>query len=125
MRLLLDTHIYLWWLTDSPALGARARELVARSDAVYVSTVSIWESGIKWQAGKLPVPPDDLVMGIERCKFVELPITSRHAVAASRLPPHHLDPFDRMLVAQTIAEPMHLLTSDKALESYSALVQIV
>lgn len=125
MRLLLDTHIYLWWLTDSSELPTRGRELIAKADAIFVSTVSIWEAGIKWQAGKLPIAPEALADGIERCKFIELPVSASHSVQVARLPLLHRDPFDRMLVAQATAEPMHLLTSDRALRSYSDLVCIV
>ena len=125
MKLLLDTHIYLWWLLDSRDLSGQARELISTCETAYVSTVSIWEAGIKWQAGKLPVPPEDLAEGIGQCRFVELPVTMPHALMASKLPFHHRDPFDRMLIAQAIAEPLHLVTSDKALESYSSLVRLV
>lgn len=125
MRLLLDTHIYLWWLIESADLPTRARKLINEAEAVFVSTVSIWEAGIKWQAGKLPVAPEDLVDGIGRCGFIELPVEMRHAVMVSTLPLHHRDPFDRMLVAQAMSEPMHLVTSDRIMENYSGLIQLV
>jgi PIN domain nuclease of toxin-antitoxin system len=125
MKLLLDTHIYLWWLIEAADLTRRARELIAEAEAVFVSNVSIWEAGIKWQAGKLPVAPEDLATGIERCGFIELPVMMPHAVMASKLPLHHRDPFDRMLIAQAMAEPLHLITSDRMLEDYSTLVRIV
>ncbi len=125
MRLLLDTHIYLWWLIESADLPARARNLVNEAEAVFVSTVSIWEAGIKWQAGKLPVAPEALAAGISRCGFVELPVEMRHAVMVSTLPLHHRDPFDRMLIAQAMSEPMHLVTSDRVMENYSGLIQLV
>lgn len=125
MKLLLDTHIYLWWLLDSENLTASAREMIANCDAAYISTASIWEAGIKWQAGKLPVSPEALADGISQCKFLELPVTLSHALMASKLPFHHRDPFDRMLVAQSLAEPLHLVTSDKTLGSYSSLIKFV
>lgn len=125
MRLLLDTHIYLWWLIESMALPPRARELVEEAEAVFVSTVSIWEAGIKWQAGKLPVSPEDLAAGIGSCGFIELPVVTPHAVMVSTLPLHHRDPFDRMLIAQAMAEPLHLVTSDKVMENYSSVVKLV
>ncbi len=125
MKLLLDTHIYLWWLLDSRELSALARELISTSETAYVSTVSIWEAGIKWQAGKLPLPPEVLAEGIGQCEFLELPITLAHALTASKLPFHHRDPFDRMLIAQALSEPLHLVTADKTLESYSSLVKLV
>lgn len=125
MKLLLDTHIYLWWLLDSKDLSPQARELISLCEEAYVSTVSIWEAGIKWQAGKLPVPPEALADGIRESQFIELPVTLPHALTASKLPFHHRDPFDRMLIAQSLAEPLHLLTADKTLESYSSLVKLV
>lgn len=125
MKLLLDTHIYLWWLLDSRELSARARELISNCDTAYVSTVSIWQAGIKWQAGKLPVPPEELADGIGQCGFTELPVSMQHALTASKLTFHHRDPFDRMLIAQAIAEPLHLVTTDKVMESYSSLIKLV
>ncbi len=125
MKLLLDTHIYLWWLIDDAELSRKARELIADANAVFVSAISIWEAGIKWQSGKLPVSPMDLYAGIVPNNFIELPVTMAHTLAAATLPPLHKDPFDRMLVAQAIAEPLHLLSTDKALAEYSYRVQIV
>jgi PIN domain nuclease of toxin-antitoxin system len=125
MKLLLDTHIYLWWLLDAEELSARARELISTCETAYVSTVSIWEAGIKWQAGKLTVPPEELADGISQSRFTELPVTMPHALTASKLPFHHRDPFDRMLIAQAIAEPLHLITSDKVMENYSSLIKLV
>lgn len=125
MNLLLDTHIYMWWLIDDPQLSGAARELIAESDSICVSVVSIWEAGIKWQAGKLPVSPMDLHEKIEASHCLELPVTMAHALMAAKLPALHKDPFDRMLVAQAIAEPLHLVTTDRILAEYSSLVRIV
>jgi PIN domain nuclease of toxin-antitoxin system len=122
MRLLLDTHIFLWLTAGSPLLNSRARTLIADASSVYVSSVTIWEAAIKTRIGKLTVDPDDLLLEIEECGFQELPVLGRHAVGIARLPLLHADPFDRLLVAQAITEPMRLLTSDDQLLAYSELV---
>jgi len=125
VNLLLDTHIYLWWLIDSPALSERAHRMIEDADQVFVSVVSFWEAGIKWRAGKLSVAPEVLVEGMNQNGLVSLPVNLAHTLQFSQLPDHHRDPFDRMLVAQTIAEPMFLVTSDRALAAYSDLVRLV
>ncbi len=125
MKILLDTHIYLWWLIDAPELPSSARTLIAEADSVIVSVVSIWEAGIKWQAGKLPVSPSDLHESLETNNFQALPVSISHVLEVAKLPPIHKDPFDRMLVAQSIAEPLHLITTDRVLAEYSGLVKLV
>ncbi len=125
MNLLLDTHIYLWWLIDSPALSQRAHQMIEEADQVFVSVVSIWEAGIKWRAGKLPVAPQVMVEGMNQNGLSALPVNMAHTLQLKQLPDHHRDPFDRMLVAQAMAEPMFLLTSDRALADYGDLVRLV
>ena len=122
MRVLLDTQIYLWFLANSPKLSKAARAMIADADEVFVSAASIWEASIKAGIGKLEVVADDLVAGIAASGFSELPVLSRHAAAVSALPPHHRDPFDRLLIAQAVQEPMRLLTADSLLKKYSELV---
>ena len=122
MKLLLDTHIYLWWLADSPALPASARKMIETAEKVYVSSASLWESAIKSGIGKLDVNQEELVAGILESGFTELPVKSEHTVALLRLENHHKDPFDRMLIAQALSEPLHFLTVDSLLTRYSALV---
>jgi len=122
MRLLLDTHIFLWLTADSPRLNANARDLIQRASEVYVSSVTIWEAAIKSRIGKMGVDPDDLLLEIEKCGFRELPILGRHAVTVARLPLLHSDPFDRLLIAQTMSEQLRLLTVDAELAAYSELV---
>lgn len=122
MRLLLDTHVYLWWLDDSPALGQAARERILNAEAVFISAASIWESVIKIGIGKLQADPEELLRGIGASGFEALPVTPEHAAALIRLAGHHRDPFDRILLAQAISEPLCLLTADRALEAYSDLV---
>ncbi len=125
MRILLDTHIYLWWLTDSPRLSQAAKQTIATATEVYISSASNWEAGIKITAGKLEADIDDLIEGIQANGFTELPITAKHSKQAARLPDIHRDPFDRMLVAQTLCEPLRLLTADEQILKYSELVDLV
>jgi PIN domain nuclease of toxin-antitoxin system len=125
MRLLLDTHVYLWWLEDHPKLSARARRLITEASEVYVSSASIWEASIKAEIGKLEVDVDELVVQIEASGFLELPVSAVHAAAVKSLPAVHNDPFDRMLAAQAICEPLRLLSHDDKLRGYSELVEII
>lgn len=125
MRLLLDTHIYLWWLDDHPKLAQAVRQKIADADVVYVSSASIWEASIKAGIGKLEVNVDDLAAAIEASGFEELPITARHAAAVRGLPALYADPFDRMLIAQAMCEPLRFLTHDAKLSGYSELVELV
>ena len=125
MRLLLDTQIFLWYLADSSRLSRKARTDIARADEVFISAASIWEAAIKTGIGKLRVSLDQLVAGIGASGFAELPVSASHASRVAALPPHHRDPFDRLLVAQAILEPLHLMTADAAMKPYSELVMLV
>jgi PIN domain nuclease of toxin-antitoxin system len=122
VRLLLDTHALLWWLTDDPALPATARKLIARgSNAVVVSAVSAWEIATKVRLGKLPMAldlVDDLGSILVREGFQALAISVDHALRAGLLPGPHKDPFDRMLIAQSQAEGVPILSDDEALDGY-------
>jgi PIN domain nuclease of toxin-antitoxin system len=122
MRLLLDTHVFLWAVANSTHLKAPTRRLIDSAEAVYVSAASIWEISIKARLGKIEADPDQLVDAIDASGFVELPVSARHASGVARLEPHHNDPFDRLLVAQALMEPLRLLTADAILLKYSDLV---
>ena len=118
MNLLPDTHVVLWWLGDDPTLGTAAREALADPrNTVYLSAVVVWEARIKQAVGKLDLP-EDFEAILDREAVVDLPVTARHAHALARLPMHHRDPFDRMLVAQAQCEEFHLVTNDPAMELY-------
>src|ERR1700755_3013060 len=103
MGLLLDTHVVLWWLADDQGLSGEIKERLDHEPDVYVSAATIWEVAIKQAIGKLPEPAGlpELIRG---SGFAQLPISARHAITAARLPLLHLDPFDRMLVAQAQEE---------------------
>ena len=125
MRLLLDTHTFLWAVAGSPLLKAATRRLIESADEVYVSAASLWEVAIKARLGKIEADPDELVAAIELSGFIELPVRASHAAAVARLAMHHTDPFDRLLVAQAVAEPLKLVTADAVLARYSDLVVLV
>ena len=127
MRLLLDTHIVLWTLDDSPKLGARARELMtARGAECFVSAVSLWEIAIKAALRRkdFRVDTDRLIEACLAAGLRLLPFLLAHAVRVARLPRHHADPFDRALVAQALVEPLTLLTRDTALVPYGSVVRV-
>ena len=120
--LLLDTHVFLWWRASDPRLGREAKTTIATAGAVFVSAASAWEAAIKEALGRLRLP-DRFERGVEESGFERLPITFPHAVRAGGLPPHHRDPFDRMLIAQAQEEGLALVTHDRKLEPYE--VEIV
>lgn len=125
MRLLLDTHVYLWAVAGAPRLGPAARRLIEGADQVYVSAVSIWEAAIKARLGKLQVDPHELAAAIEPSGFIELPVRAAHAAGVGGLDLHHNDPFDRLLLAQALAEPLRFVTADAVLQRYSDIVILV
>jgi PIN domain nuclease of toxin-antitoxin system len=125
MRLLLDTHVYLWWLQDHPKLSKAARARIIGASEVFVSSASIWEAAIKKGLGKLDADVNELVDEIVKSGFRELPVTAIHAARVAALPDLHRDPFDRLLIAQAMCEPLRFLTVDDMLAGYSDLVEIV
>lgn len=115
--LLLDTHVFLWWREDSARLSDPARGAIATADLVMVSAASAWEAAVKIALGRLRLP-DTFESGVLGSGFERLPIGFAHAEESGRLPPHHRDPFDRMLVAQARVERLTLVTHDRRLEPY-------
>ena len=119
MRLLLDTHILIWWLADDRKLAKSARAIIANPDNdVLVSAASLWEISIKVALGRLEVELDDLEQNVVANGFRSLPINYRHAITAGRLPAIHRDPFDRMLIAQASVEELRVVSHDRVFERY-------
>jgi len=126
MGLLLDTHVLVWALDKPERLSLSVRqELEDPLNEVYFSAASIWEIAIKSKLGKVNFrhSAEAIARGATDTGFIELPITASHSAAVAGLPGHHRDPFDRLLVAQAMALPAHLLTVDSALVPYSDLVR--
>ena len=123
MRILLDTHTFLWWTNNSPQLSKNAREIIANPESeLFLSAASGWEIAIKMQLGKLRVA-DDLERFIAEQlslnQIVTLPITMHHALHVHNLPLHHRDPFDRMIITQSQLEKMPVLTADSIFARYN------
>lgn len=122
-RLLLDTHVWLWWQADDSRLGPRTRALLQRASEVRFSAASAWEIAIKVVIGKLTLPVDaDIDEELVQSGFLGLPIEIAHAEAVRRLPLLHNDPFDRLLVAQSSLEGLTLVTADRQLAAYGVAV---
>jgi PIN domain nuclease of toxin-antitoxin system len=128
MRILLDTHLLLWALAAPGRIPPNTRaRLESPEHQVVFSAASIWEIAIKVRIGrlKLPLPVEEVAGAAIGTGFEELPVRASHAAATARLPMHHRDPFDRLLVAQAVQEPARLLTVDRRLRRYSDLVEVV
>ncbi len=121
MRLLLDTHVLLWWLADREISAGSRRAIADPTNDVAVSAASAWEISIKKALGKL-VAPDDLEEQIQAGGFTPLPIRIDHAIAAGALPRHHDDPFDRMLIAQARTEQLTLVSRDDRFRDYDVVL---
>ena len=118
MRILLDTHVLLWWLADDPRLDSVTREVIGDArNSVSVSAATVWEMAIKSALGKLTTP-DDVAGELEAAGFDELAVTITDAVDAGALPRHHDDPFDRMLIAQAVRRDLTVLTVDRRFSEY-------
>jgi PIN domain nuclease of toxin-antitoxin system len=122
MRLLLDTHMLLWSLADPQRLPQSARDAIESGDnEILFSAASIWEVAIKAQILRLEfgVDAETMIEAARETRFGELAISAQHAAAVARLPLHHKDPFDRLLIGQAMTEPARLMTADRALAAYS------
>ena len=120
MRLLLDTHVFLWWRAARD-MRPQAIDAIRGADDVFVSAASAWEVAIKAARGKIRLS-GSFGEGVTASGFVPLPINFLHALAAGELPPHHRDPFDRMLVAQARVERLTLVSRDRRLEPYGGAI---
>ena len=128
MNLLLDTHVALWAITDSPRLSAQAREWIESPRAtVWVSAATVWEIAIKHGLGRgdMPVSGQEALDYFRQSGYRLLAVQPEHAAAVETLPAHHADPFDRILVAQALTEPMRLLTHDSTVARYlDTIIQV-
>lgn len=125
MNLLLDTHVALWAITDSPKLPKKAREMIeSPRTSIWISAATVWEIAIKHSLGRgdMPVSSQDALRYFQESGYRFLPIEPEHAAAVEDLAAHHADPFDRILVAQAIVEPMRLMTHDPIVARYSDTV---
>ncbi len=122
MKYLLDTHVLLWWIKDSDKLSKQVRELIENgSNELFWSSASSWEVATKFELGKLPLPsqPSEFIENELRINRIDsLMITNQHVYAAAQLPLHHKDPFDRILIAQSILENLFLVSTDKIFKAY-------
>ena len=128
MKLLLDTHVALWAITDHPNLSTTARELILSPRAtIWISVASIWEISIKHSLGRgeMPVSGKDAIRYFRDAGYQFLAIEPEHAAAIETLPKHHHDPFDRLLVAQALIEPMRLLTHDSNVARYGDTIVLI
>jgi PIN domain nuclease of toxin-antitoxin system len=122
MKVILDTHAFLWWITDDRRLSSGARQAIANpGNELLLSVASAWEIAIKTRLGRLSLPesadrfiPDQL----SRNGISSLPIQVRHALYTARLPPIHRDPFDRLIIAQCVLEKVPIVTRDKVIPTY-------
>jgi PIN domain nuclease of toxin-antitoxin system len=118
-RVLLDTHVWLWWVVGDERLGKHARATIQHSGDVRLSIASVWEIAIKRQMGRLTLPDDfDLARGLDHDGFALLPIAIHHTEVLVGLPRVHRDPFDRMLIAQAHAEDLSIVTADATIAKY-------
>jgi PIN domain nuclease of toxin-antitoxin system len=123
VRLLLDTHTLLWWLSDDAQLGPVARDLIVDpANDILVSVVSLWEIQVKLRAGKLVADLPDIMREIDRQAFRLLPISPAHVIRLGSLPTHHKDPFDHLLIAQSIVEEAIFISEDRHARDYPVTV---
>ncbi|RDH41765.1 type II toxin-antitoxin system VapC family toxin [Zooshikella ganghwensis] len=122
MRILLDTHIALWVFAGDKRINSVSNVILSNETEIYISAASWWELAIKIGLGKLEADLKELRWAARESGFIELPVKGEHTEALLQLPPIHKDPFDRLLVAQAITEPMKLMTADNKLDDYSELI---
>jgi PIN domain nuclease of toxin-antitoxin system len=122
MKILLDTHILIWWLAQDPKLTPVELEIIANPDnVIFVSAASAWEISVKKMLGKLDAP-NDLPDALATNNFLDLPITIGHTQYLYQLPTHHNDPFDRIMIAQALAEELKFMTRDNQIRRYAGLI---
>lgn len=123
MRALLDTHAFLWWNTNDAQLSPAARKFIENpNNILLLSVVSVWEIVIKYKLGKLPLPESPEIYIPKRLEYYQfqiLPVNLSHVLRITHLAPHHSDPFDRLLIAQSQSEKISIITVDKKIQQYS------
>ncbi|MFW6105339.1 MAG: type II toxin-antitoxin system VapC family toxin [Chloroflexota bacterium] len=126
MKVLLDTHAFLWWIADDPQLSAHARQIIGNGEnELFLSAASGWEIATKVRLGKLDMPDNLESFVLEQMAvnaIVTLPIRMSHALHVHKLPEHHRDPFDRLLVSQAQLENLPILTADPQIAQYAARI---
>lgn len=125
MNILLDTHLLIWSMSTPELLSKEAKKYIQEANSLYVSSASLWEMSIKISLGKLDINLDELREQLHILGIKELMISWEHAILTKNLPWHHKDPFDRVLIAQAISEPLILLTNDKLLANYNSVVKVI
>jgi len=125
MHLLLDTHVLIWWFSADQRLSKKAISLITEAEKVYVSSASIWEATIKKRLGKLDVDLSLISTSLDKEGFIELPVRISHTLQTRELAEIHRDPFDRILIAQAISEPLRFMTADSTLQPYSDLIELI
>jgi PIN domain nuclease of toxin-antitoxin system len=124
MALLLDTHVVLWWLEDDAKLDSATKDRLDVDSEIFVSSATVWEVGIKQALGKLTAE-GSLAEQVRDSGFAVLSISADHAIAASVLPLHHRDPFDRILIGQALVEGLTVMTRDRAFDAYDVPIETV
>jgi PIN domain nuclease of toxin-antitoxin system len=125
VKILLDTHIWIWIFSGDPRLSKRARQQILDAEERYFSAASVWELAIKANKRQFVGDLELLLSESEKLGLLPLPISPAHALTVRDLPHHHSDPFDRLLVAQALFEPLILLTADKKVSRYSKQIRLV
>jgi PIN domain nuclease of toxin-antitoxin system len=123
MRYLLDTHTLIWFLENDPRLSSKSKELIEDNyNDIFVSVVSLWEINIKISIGRLSLTKSlsDIISELERLYIEILPLSNEHIVGIGKLPFHHRDPFDRMLISQSLSEILPLISKDQNIQLYNA-----
>jgi PIN domain nuclease of toxin-antitoxin system len=127
VKILLDTHIALWAIIDSPRLTTSAKQqILDRKNSVWISVVSLWEISIKYSIGKgdIPIDASQALGYFRQAGYQILPIYAEHTLAIADLPKHHQDPFDRLLIAQAMTEPMRLMSHDTHIAKYGTMILV-
>jgi PIN domain nuclease of toxin-antitoxin system len=124
MALLLDTHVVLWWLEDDAKLASATKDRLDVDSEIFVSSATVWEVGIKQALGKL-TGEGSLAEQVRDSGFAVLPISADHAIAASVLPLHHRDPFDRILIGQALVEGLTVMTRHRVFDAYDVSIETV